>query len=312
MKKKLVTVVAAAVAIAGSSTAAFAEEKVRAVATFSILGDMVARVGGDRVTVRTLVGPGGDAHVYQPTPADAAELAKARIVFQNGLRFEGWIEKLVRSSGYRRDLVTATKGIKTIRTAGGHGHAHGHGHGHGHSHGDVDPHAWQSLGNAAIYVRNIKDGLCKVDIAGCASYAANASAYTAEITRLDAEVKATLAAVPPAARKVITSHDAFGYFAQAYGIRFLAPRGISTESEASARNVAQLIDQIRREKVKALFVENISDPRLLEQIGRETGVKPGGTLVSDALSPAGGPAPTYLDMMRHNARLIAGALATGS
>lgn len=286
-----------------------AQEKLRVVATFSILGDMVGRVGGDRIEVKALVGPGGDAHVYQPTPADAAELSKARMVFQNGLKFEGWIEKLIRSSGYKGEVVVATKGVKTLQVAHRHGKADKHGHDHS---GNADPHAWQSLSNALIYVRNVKEALCKIDITGCATYAANAAAYSSEMTKLDADIKARMQAVPQSARKVITSHDAFAYFAQAYGIRFLSPRGVSTESEASAKDVARLIDQIRKERVRALFVENISDRRLIEQIARETGAKPGGTLFSDALSPAGGPATTYLDMMRHNAKLIAEAIQAGS
>jgi zinc/manganese transport system substrate-binding protein len=290
-------------------TVTHAQERTRVVATFSILGDMVARVGGDRIDVKVLVGAGGDAHVYQPTPADAAELAKARLVFQNGLKFEGWIEKLIVSSGYKGTVTTATDGIKTISMPERHGKRDKHGHDHS---GKADPHAWQSLANAKIYVRNIKDGLCRIDWEGCAIFAANAAAYVKEIERLESEIKAKIAGIPPAARNVITSHDAFAYFAEAYGIRFLSPRGVSTESEASARDVARLIDQVRKEKVRAVFVENIADPRLIEQIARETGVKPGGTLYSDALSKAGGPAATYLDMIRHNATLLADAMAASS
>ena len=305
MRRSKPLVIGALVALAVSSVPTQAQEKLRAVATFSILGDLVSRIGGDRVAIATLVGPGGDAHVYQPTPADAAELSKARVVFQNGLKFEGWIEKLITSSGTKGEVITASSGIKTITQPDRGGKADKHGHNHG---GKADPHAWQNAANVLIYVRNIKDGLCKVDSAGCATYTANAAAFSAEITKLDGEIKAQMAAVPAAKRKVITSHDAFGYFAQAYGIKFLAPRGVSTESEASAKDVARLIDQIRKEKVTALFVENISDPRLIEQIARETGVKAGGTLYSDALSKVGEPAATYLDMMRHNAKLIAGAM----
>jgi zinc/manganese transport system substrate-binding protein len=282
---------------------AAAQKKLPVVATFSILGDMTVRVGGERVSVKTLVGPEGDAHVYQPTPTDAAEIAKARILIQNGLKFEGWLDKLIRASGYKGEMATASRGVTTIPASGGHGHAHNH------DHGAVDPHAWQSLANALIYASNIRDGLCQVDGEGCAVYTANADAYQREISALDAEIKAKMAAVPASRRTVITSHDAFGYFARGYGIRFLAPRGVSTESEASAKDVARLIDQIRKEKATALFVENISDARLIEQIGRETGVKLGGTLYSDALSRPGGPAATYLEMMRHNAGLIAGAMA---
>jgi zinc/manganese transport system substrate-binding protein len=307
MGSRLGRLLAAGLIQFAAATITQAQERLRVVATFSILGDMVTRVGGDRIEVKTLVGPRGDAHVYQPTPADAAELAKACLVFQNGLKFEGWMEKLIRSSGYKGTVVTTTDGIETIGVADRDGTRDKPGHDPS---GKVDPHAWQSLANASIYVRNIKDGLCRLDVEGCSRYAANAAAYMSEIKRLESEILALMAAVPPAARKVITSHDAFAYFGRAFGIRFLSPRGVSTESEASAKDVARLIDQIRKEKVKALFVENISDPRLIQQIGRETGVVLGGTLCSDALSSTGGPAATYLDMMRHNARLIAGAVAT--
>jgi zinc/manganese transport system substrate-binding protein len=281
---------------------AVAQERVPVVATFSILGDMVTRVGGEHVEVTTLVGPEGDAHVYQPTPADAAEVARARIVFENGLGFEGWLPRLIRSSGYKGEVVTVTKGVGTIAPRDAHAHA-------GKDRSAPDPHAWQDLANALGYVANIKDGLCRVDGARCAHYAYNAGAYQAEVALLHAEIKSSLRAFAPERRKVITSHDAFGYFGHAYGVTFLAPQGLSTESEPSAKVVARLIDQIRREKVKALFVDSISDPRLVEQIARETGAKVGGTLYSDALSKRGGPASTYLDMMRHNAKMIADALS---
>jgi zinc/manganese transport system substrate-binding protein len=256
---------------------------------------MVARVGAEHVEVRTLVGPEGDAHVYQPTPADAADVAKARLVFENGLGFEGWLARLIRSSGYKGEVVTVTKGVNAIVAKDGDRSA-------------PDPHAWQDLANALAYVANIRDGLCRVDRPRCTRYAFNAGAYQAEIALLHAETKSWTASIAPDRRKVITSHDAFGYFGHAYGITFIAPQGLSTESEPSARDVARLIDQIRRQKVKAVFVESISNPRLIEQIARETGVKVGGTLYSDALSKPGGPAATYLDMMRHNARVIADAL----
>jgi zinc/manganese transport system substrate-binding protein len=288
----------AALSVAG----AVAQERMPVVATFSILGEMVAKVGGKHVEVTTLVGPEGDAHVYQPTPADAAQVAKARTVFENGLGFEGWLARLIRSSGYKGELVTVTKGVSTIAPGDAHAHAGG-------DRRAPDPHAWQDLANALGYVANIKDGLCRVDGVRCAHYAYNAGAYQAEIAVLHAEIKSRLRAIAPDRRKVITSHDAFGYFGHAYGVTFLAPQGLSTESEPSAKVVARLIDQIRREKVKALFVDSISDPRLVEQIARETGVKVGGTLYSDALSKRGGPASTYLDMMRHNAKMITDALS---
>jgi len=289
-----------------------ADDKLPVVATFSILADFVEKVGGERVAVRTLVGPEADAHVYQPSPADAADVGKAKVVFQNGLGFEGWIERLVRSSGYNGPVVIATKGIEPLKEEEEeHSHHDKKDHEHeknGHDHGDTDPHAWQSVPNAILYVANVRDGLCAADKDGCPVYTKNAEAYTAELKKVDQEIKSKLAVIPAKRRKAITSHDAFGYFAQAYGVKFLSPTGVSTESEASAKDVARLIDQIRKEKVKAVFVENITDARLVERIAKETGAKVGGTLYSDALSKSDGPAKSYLDMMRHNAGLIAGAM----
>lgn len=272
--------------------------EVKAVASFSILGDMVARVGGDRVEVTTIVGPNADTHVYEPKPADAVAVAGADIFFVNGLGFEGWMTRLVESTGYAGPLVTASEGIaaKTMDEDG---------------ETVTDPHAWQSLANGLIYVDNIAKGLCGVDAAGCPAYEANAKAYKAEIAALDAQVKAEIAAVPEAQRKVITTHDAFGYFARAYGVTFLAPEGISTESEASAADVAALITQIRADGVKALFIENMTDGRLIQQIAQETGVKPGGELYADALSEPGEGAATYLDMFKHNVGLLIPAMTGG-
>jgi zinc/manganese transport system substrate-binding protein len=283
----------ALVLLALFSVGASAQERLSVVATFSVLGDMVARVGGGHVQVATLIGPEGDAHAFQPTPADAGKVARARIVFENGLGFEGWLSRLIRASGYRSEVVAVSDGASTIAA----------------SDSARDPHAWQSPANALVYVRNIKDGLCRVDAARCAQYTANADAFAAEIGALDGEIRSWIGAIPFDRRKVITSHDAFHYFGRAYGVTFLAPVGVSTDVEPSSRDVARLIDQIRREKVKALFVENISDPRLIAQVARETGVKVGGTLYSDALSKPGGPAATYLGMMRHNGKMIADALS---
>jgi zinc/manganese transport system substrate-binding protein len=305
-------VIAALAQAAIGANAVQAEPSVKAVATFSILGDMVGRVGGDRVSVATLVGPDGDAHVYEPTPADAKAVSEAGVVFVNGLGFEGWLDRLTKSAAYKGPVVVASKGIKArAMEEEDHDDDHGkeeHGH-HHHHHEGKDPHAWQSLKNGLAYVKNIADGLCKADSAGCDVYRKNADAYSAEITALDKQVREDLGKIAKAKRKVITSHDAFGYFGAAYGIEFLAPQGVSTEAEASAADVAKLIRQIRKEKVTALFVENISDARLIEQIGRETSVKPGGALYSDALSGKDGPAATYLDMFRHNVGLLTQSMA---
>ena len=270
-----------------------APDKLRVVATFSILGDFVKSVGGDRVEVTSLVGPNGDAHVYQPTPADAKTIGDAKVVFTNGLGFEGWMTRLVKASGTKAPVVVATRGIKPRRMAAGADHDH--------EHGGTDPHAWQSVANAKVYVANIRDALVKADPAGKAAYEANAAAYLAKLDALEKDVKEELAQIPADRRKIITTHDAFGYFGQAYGIEFIAPQGVSTESEVSAKDIAAIITQIKKQKIPAVFLENVTDPRLLEQIAQETGAKIGGTLYSDALTDEKGPAPTYIDMMRHNA-----------
>lgn len=291
-----------------------ADGPVKAVASFSILGDMVREVGGDRVQVTTLVGPDGDAHVYQPTPADAKSVAAAKIVFVNGLGFEGWMDRLIKSASFKGPVVVATKGVKPLTMAEEDGHGHDHDkHGKAekeHEHGEIDPHAWQSLKNGEVYVRNIAEGLIAVDSAGAATYRANAERYLAAIAALDREVRGAIAKLPADRRTVVTSHDAFGYFAEAYGLTFLSPEGMSTESEASAKDVAALIKQIRAEKIPAVFMENISDPRLIEQIRKETGAAVGGTLYSDALSSADGPAPTYLKMFRYNIDTLTKALSS--
>ncbi len=277
--------------------------EVNAVASFSILGDMVARVGGDRVAVTTIVGPNADTHVYEPRPADAAAVANADVFFINGLGFEGWMDRFVEATGYTGALIVASEGV--VSHAMEEHEEHGD---DGHDHGEIDPHAWQSLANGVLYVQNIAAGLCAVDAAGCAAYTANAEAYAAEMTALDAMVRERLESVPAGKRKVITTHDAFGYFAEAYGVTFLAPEGISTDAAPSAADVARLITQIKQEGVSALFIENMSDPRLIQQIADETGVTLGGELYADALSEPDGPAPTYLDMFRHNIGLLVPAM----
>ena len=287
--------------------AAIAQDKIPVIATFSILGDFVSQVGGDRVAVQTLVGPGGDAHVYNPKPSDAKALAAAKVIFTNGLKFEGWINRLVKASGTKAPVVEATKGITALKSEDDHGH--GHGHSHGHDHGEFDPHAWQSVANAKVYVANVRDGLIAADPAGKAVYEANAAAYLARLDALEAEIRAAIDRIPAAERRVLTSHDAFGYFGAAYGITFIAPQGVSTEAEATAKDVARLIRQIRKDKVRAVFVETITDGRLIDRIAKETGIKVGGAIYSDALSPSTGPAATYIDMVRHNVKLLTAAMA---
>lgn len=279
-------------------------QALKVVTTFSILGDMTKQVGGERVSVHTLVGPGGDAHVYQPTPSDAKTIAQSKLVVVNGLGFEGWIERLIKSSGYRGQVLEASKGVKTFSISRDHDDKE---HGHHHD-GKADPHAWQDLTNALRYVDNIAKALSDVDPAGKALYQANASQYKEQLAALDASMRKEISAIPTERRKVVTPHDAFGYFSRAYGIRFIAPVGLNTDAEPSAADIGRIIKQIRREKIPAVFLESVSDPRLLERIRQESGARIGGTLYSDSLSRADGPAATYLEMMRYNAKTLTAAL----
>ncbi|WP_269750173.1 metal ABC transporter solute-binding protein, Zn/Mn family [Bisbaumannia pacifica] len=328
----------------------YAEDRLSVVASFSILADMVENVGGEHVEVHALVGPDSDAHVYSPSPQDARAIAEADLVVFNGLRFEGWMERLIDSSDYAGALVTTTEGIERLGYQGhDHGHAHGHDdhddhsdhghddhghddhndhghddhghddhndHGHdahandghdAHAHGDDDPHAWQDLARARGYVGNILDGLIESDPANESAYRANAERYINEIEATDAEIRELLGEIP-ASSSVITGHDSFGYFANAYGLRFLSPVGLSTEAEPSAADMARLIDVIREQDVRALFHENMTSPAVINQLAEETGLPIAGTLYADALA-AEGEASTYLGMMRHNAATLHAALA---
>ncbi len=377
-------------ALAGP-VAADSEKKIHVVTTFSILADMVEQIGGDHVSVTSLVGRNGDTHVYQPTPAAARMVSEAELLIVNGLEFEGWLDRLIDASEFAGSRIVATTGIDVIAFEDAHDehgddehkyeddhhahdehghdehkheddhHAHNehghdehkhednhhahdehghdehkheddhhahdehghdehkneddhqahdeHGHGeHDHAHGEFDPHGWQSLGNAVTYVDNITAALAQFAPEHAATFYQNRAIYVEEIQALDAEIKAQIVKLPQNKRTVVTSHDAFQYFGRDYGLRFLAPQGLSTESEASAKNVARLIEHMREEGVTAVFFENITDRRLLEQIANETGASIGGTLYPGALSELDGPAPTYLDMMRHNAQTIVSAL----
>ena len=269
-----------------------AQDRLNVVASFSILGDFVRNVGGDRVNVTALVGPDGDAHVYAPTPADAKKVADAKLVIVNGLGLEGWLPRLVQSAGNKAAIVTATSGIAPLKLGS-----------------DADPHAWQSVVNAKIYVANIRDALVAADPSDAEAFRTNADAYLTKLDGLDREVREAVAQIPQARRKVISTHRAFGYFAAAYGVEFIAPLGVSTESEASARDIAAIITQVKTAKIPAIFLENISDPRLMQRIAAETGAKVGGTLYSDSLTAEKGDVPTYIDLVRHNIRALTSALA---
>ena len=281
----------AALAVAPTSRVR-ATDKLKVVTTFTILGDMVRNVGREHVALTTLVGPNADAHVYEPTPADARALAQADLVVVNGLGFEGWIDRLVKASGYKGPVVVASEGVAPLTVEGNR----------------PDPHAWQDLANGRLDVANIARALVAADPAHAEDYRRRAEAYDRELAALDRDIRGRLDAFPADRRKVITSHDAFQYFGRAYGIDFRAPVGLSTESEPSAGEVAALVRQMRDEGIHALFVENITDPRLVEQLAREAGAVIGGTLYSDSLSGPTGPAPTYLDMFRHNVGEISKAV----
>lgn len=287
----------------GASSAFTAPLKV--VASFTVIADFAKNVGGDRIDVTTIVGPDGDAHVYEPSPADAVAMAKADIVLVNGLHFEGFLQRLVDASATKASIITLTKGVTPIDFKPEFADADA---AEGAGKTVTDPHAFQSIANARIYVKNIAEAFCAADSDGCVSYQTNAANYTKKLDALEGEVKAAIQSIPEAKRVVITSHDAFGYFEHAYGLTFLAPQGISTDSEPSAADVAKLVTQVKQDKAAAIFVENITNPRLIEQIADETGIKVGGTLYSDALSQPDGPASTYIDMMHNNIRQIKGAI----
>ena len=299
--------IAACSVITFSSAFATQAEPLNVVATFSIIGDFAAEVGGDRIDLKVLVGPDSDSHVYEPRPADAIALARADVVMTNGLEFEGFMTRLIAASGTEAPIVTLTDGVETMEEPGG-GHYHyvnGEAIFHAGAH---DPHAWQSVTNAKGYVTNIASAFCAADAEGCAAYEANAARYIGELDALDTEIRAAITALPEDRRTVVVAHNAFRYFEAAYGVHFLSPQGVSTESEAAAADVAGLIREIRDRNATAIFAENISDTRLLERIAAEAGLTLAGTLYSDALSGPDGPASSYIEMMRHNAGLIATAL----
>lgn len=268
-----------------------AAERLNVVASFSILGDFVRNVGGDRINLTTLVGADSDVHVYTPAPSDAKRIADAKLVIVNGLGLEGWLPRLVQSSGAKAEVVTASAGIAPLKLGSA-----------------ADPHGWQSVPNAKIYVTGIADALAAADPDDGGFFRAQAKAYLEKLEMLDREVREALAKIPPERRKVISTHDAFGYFAAEYGVQFIAPLGVSTETEPSARDIATIISQIKAQKIPAVFLENISDDRLIRRIAAETGSKVGGTLISDGLTGEKGPGPTYIDMVRHNIKALTSAL----
>ncbi|WP_142415931.1 metal ABC transporter solute-binding protein, Zn/Mn family [Bartonella massiliensis] len=290
-----------ALLLALSSFSASAHNKIKVVASFSILADLVKNVGGDHISITTFVGPNANTHTYEPTPHDAQALRNAEIIFINGLHLEGFIDRLITASATKALLVKVSANIHPLEMENQEHSAH-------HHHSTIDPHAWQTIPNVEIYVKNIAAAFCKIDSQSCTLYKKNAEIYIQKLKRAQDTLKTKIATLPKDKRIIITSHDAFGYFAKEYGFTILAPQSASTEAEATAADVAKLITQIKENKAAALFIENISNPRLIKQISKETGLKIGGTLYSDALSNENGPAATYLDMMEHNVNTIINAI----
>ena len=280
------------IAMANPSWADSSGAKVNVVASFSILGDMVTEVAGDKANVTTIVGPDADAHLYQPNTGDAVAVTEADLVIVNGMGFETWSAELIKTSGTKATIAVATDGITPLLVEG-----------------EVDPHAWNSLTNGMIYVNNIEAALSAASSDDAAYFKANADAYRAKLEALHYRALADIATLPEGKRIVVTAHDAFGYLADAYGLTFLAPQGIDTEAEPSAKELAELIAFLNEQGAGALFVENIANADLIEQISRETGIKIGGRIYSDALSVKGSPATSYLAMFAHNLDLLTTTLA---
>ena len=287
---KLKTTFASGLVAALTAAPAFAED-MKIVASFSILGDMVEQVVGDHADITTIVGPDADAHVYQPSVADARAVAEADVIFVNGLGFETWSDTLIAESGTEGTVYVATEGVTPVLVDG-----------------EIDPHAWNALTNGVVYVQNIADAMSDAMPDHATEFQANAAAYISTLYALHADTLQRLAALPEERRTVVTAHDAFGYLADAYSMNFIAPIGIDTEAEPSAQELAALITQIREDGVAALFVENITSPVLVQQIADETGLKIGGKLFSDALSERGGPATSYRAMFEHNLGQLLAAL----
>jgi zinc/manganese transport system substrate-binding protein len=294
MRRRMLIAFPGLAALAGVS--ARAARPVPVVASFSILADMVRNIGGQAVAVTAFVGPDEDVHVYDPRPKDLRTLTEAALLVRNGLGLEGWIVRLTGSAGFKGPITTVSERVvpRTMTETGGEI--------------STDPHAWQDPRNGVLYAQAIAEGLAAADAANAPLYHSNAAAYAARITETGDWIEATLKPIPAPVRRIITTHDAFGYYGARYGIEFLAAEGISTEFEPSARSIAALIAQIKRERVRAVFIEAMNSDRMARMLARETGVVPGGTVYSDALSPADGPAATYLDMLRHNTVLFAAAM----
>jgi zinc/manganese transport system substrate-binding protein len=268
--------------------------KLNVVATNSIIGDWANIVGRDDIELKMLVGPDGDPHEYEPTPADSVALSSADLIFENGLGLENWLDKLYGSAESRATRVAITQGIE-VRHVGG----------------DLDPHVWQSVKDAVVMVGNIRDALVRADPTHAGHFKARADVYIRQLTELDAWVQAQINSIPAPRRKLVTSHDAFGYFGQRYGmdISGSALESVTTEaSDPSARQIADAVDQIKRSGVPVIFLENIQNPKLIDEIASDADVKVGPPLYSDALGQPGTDGDSYIKMIRYNVQTLVRAL----
>jgi zinc/manganese transport system substrate-binding protein len=288
-----------AITIAPSLPAA-AVDRMKVVATFSVIGDMVANIAGDHVDLTTIVGPDGDTEEYEPTAGDVPKMAGARLLFMNGLNddFEPWLDQLSKQAKFAGTKVIVTRGVKALTADDEHPNG-------GKPKAVIlDQHAWMNPRNGLIYVRNITDALVRADPANADDYRTRSAAYTQELRALDGWAHAEMDAVPVAKRRALASHDSLQYFANAFGITMISVNGWTNKSEPSAADLARLTDQIRREHVKALFLDSITDPKAMERISKETGAVIGGTLFGDALSGPDGEAGTYIALIRHDVTTV--------
>lgn len=293
---RLSALIGATLLASAAGTATASAKTIDVVASFTVLADVVKNVGGDHTNVKSLVPPNGDPHDFEPTPEDAKSIKSANVTFVSGEGLESWFQRLAKASGTTVSPVVVSKGIKT------------------HDFVDdgktvTDPHVWNSVPNVEIWVDNIEQALAKADPEDAADFKANADAYKAKLKELDSSVQQKIAATPKDARKILTSHDAFGYYGREYGVEFMAPLGVSTEKEASAADVAKLINQIKKEKIKYYFFENSNDAKLIKQVASATGAQPGGELYPEALSAADGPAPTYIQLITYNTDQLVSAMS---
>jgi zinc/manganese transport system substrate-binding protein len=283
-----------AAALLAYAAPATADGQPTAVTTFTILADLTKRVAGDHIRIVTLVGPNGDAHTFEPGPKESEEVAKANLLIANGLGFEPWLNNLKEASGFKGKTVIATDGVMALKG--------------NEELGPADPHAFQDVKNVEIYATNIEKGLSEADPAHAAEFKANADKLIADLQALDKDVKAGFAAVPQERRRILTSHDAFQYFGNAYGVEFVSVQGVSTEAEPTAEDLAKIVRQARDGHLTAVFLENMADPRLAETVSRESGVRMGGELYADALSEPDGPAPDYFSLVRYNVKQLLTAM----